>query len=153
MQEIWTALAASDLAEWMRLSRWGYATVSAGHVLGIALLVGAVVPLDLRLLGVWGTVPLDRLARVLLPVAGAGLGLAILCGALLFLAGPADYAATPVFVVKMGLVAIGIVAALVFSLHPLATVSVLRRRVAALVSLACWIPALVLGRFVAFAMN
>lgn len=153
MQDLWTALAGTDLAEWMRRARWGYAVVNTGHVLGIALLVGAIVPLDLRLLGAWPSVPLDRLARVLVPVAAAGLVLALVCGALLFLAAPADYAAAPVFRFKLVLVATGILAAVVAASRPLSAASVGQRRLAGAVSLACWIPALVLGRFVAFTMD
>ena len=82
------ALAATveglALAEWLRFSRWGYAAVNALHIFGIALLVGAIVPLDLRLLGLWRSVELAPLYRMLSRIAAAGLLLAIASGALLF---------------------------------------------------------------------
>ena len=54
-------MQASDLAVWLKASRWTYPAVNAGHLLGIALLVGAVVPMDLRLIGIWrGEVPIGR---------------------------------------------------------------------------------------------
>lgn len=44
------ALEATELARALRDSVWIYPLVNAGHILGVALLVGSIVPLDLRLL-------------------------------------------------------------------------------------------------------
>ncbi|HEX2479362.1 MAG TPA: hypothetical protein VHK45_08790, partial [Geminicoccaceae bacterium] len=63
MESVLDALVASAPAQWLRFSRWGYAAVNTTHVLGIALLVGAILPLDLRLLGLWRSVTLEPLAR------------------------------------------------------------------------------------------
>jgi len=57
------ALEGTALAQALRVSRWGCAAVNAGHVLGVALLVGAIVPLNLRLLGLWRGVPREPLVR------------------------------------------------------------------------------------------
>jgi hypothetical protein len=155
MEAALTALEASALAEALRFSRWGYAAVNAGHILGIALLVGALVPLDLRLMGLWPSVPAPLLARVLMPVAAAGLGLAVLCGALLFSAGATDYAGEPVFLAKLALVALGAGSALYAYRRAgpaLERWSPARRRLQAALSLACWLPALALGRAIAFVM-
>ena len=67
--------------------RWTYASVNAAHIVGIALLFGAIVPLDLRLMGWRRTVPIGTMARVLLPVAIAGLA-ALVAGLALFLSAP-----------------------------------------------------------------
>jgi hypothetical protein len=40
------ALEATAVAQFLKASRWTYPLVNAGHILGIALLVGAVVPMD-----------------------------------------------------------------------------------------------------------
>ena len=84
LAELLTALQNLEPVAALRASRWDYPLVNAGHIAGIALLVGAIVPLALRLLGAWRSVPLDLLARVLQPVALAGLALAVLCGFLMF---------------------------------------------------------------------
>ena len=105
MAEVLAALAASDFVTALRMSRWLYAGVNTAHVLGIALLVGAILPLDLRLLGFWPGVPRDYLVRVLVPVAATGLALALAAGALLFATRAPEYAALTVFRVKLGLVA------------------------------------------------
>ena len=83
------------------------------HLLGVALLVGAIVPMDLRLIGVWrGDVRLATVLRLLRPVAAAGAALAVLTGGLLFAVQATDYVALPLFCVKMALVALGLAHAL-----------------------------------------
>ena len=135
----------------MRFSRWGYAGVNAAHILGIALLVGAILPLDLRLLGAWRSVALEPLVRVLVPVAAAGLGLAVVTGALLFIARPVEYAATEIFLAKMALVAAGGAHALSLTFgRGLMRAGSARLRIAGAVSLSIWVAALICGRLIAF---
>jgi hypothetical protein len=164
METLTTFLETLPVAEWMRVSRWGYALASTAHVAGLALLVGSILPLDLRLLGIWRQgVPLAPLIRVLVPCAASGLVLALPSGILLFLAGPADYAATPLFLAKMALVALGIASALLT--HALAARgrqpdadmattlaghSPGRLRLAGAVSLVAWSSSLLCGRLLAF---
>ncbi|MBK0399033.1 hypothetical protein H0I76_07515 [Limibaculum sp. M0105] len=151
MEGGWSFVAETGLAEWVRVSRWGYAAISGAHILGIALLVGAIVPLNLRLLGLWPSQPLGPLWRVLKPAAIAGLSLAAVCGGLLFLAGPETYARAPVFQAKMAVIAVGTLSALWFTARVDLVASPLRvRRTAAIISLSCWLSALALGRLIAF---
>jgi len=148
---MWETLAALPPAEAMRTGRWLYAWVSAAHVAGLALLVGAILPLDLRLIGLRRDLPLAPLAALLVPTAATGLAVALVSGALLFLAGPADYAGRWLFWGKMGLVALGAGSALALHLGPgLALASPARRRLAGALSLAAWAPALLAGRMLAF---
>ena len=164
METLTTFLETLPLSEWMRVSRWGYALVNTAHVAGLALLVGSILPLDLRLLGILQRQePLAPLARVLVPCAASGLVLALSSGLLLFLAGPADYAAAPLFLAKMGLVTLGVVSALLThalaarnrqagadAAAALAGLSPRRLRLAGAVSLVAWSGALVCGRLLAF---
>jgi len=46
------ALAHSPLGQFMQTSRWGFAVVEMVHLLGLAVLGGSVLIVDLRLLGV-----------------------------------------------------------------------------------------------------
>ncbi|MEO7136030.1 MAG: hypothetical protein ABI024_17625 [Vicinamibacterales bacterium] len=148
------ALAASDIATSLRVSRWSYAAVNTAHVLGIAMLVGAIVPLDLRLLGFWRHVSREDLIRVLVPIAAAGLALAICAGALLFSVRAPEYAGIVFFRVKLVLVAIGVSTALTIHLlygFTLTGASRLQHRISAVVSMTCWLGALGCGRLIAFA--
>ena len=79
----------------------------------MALLVGAVVPMDLRLIGVWrGDVRLETVLRLLRPMAAAGAALAVPTGMLLFTVQATDYVALRLFFVKLALVALGLAHAL-----------------------------------------
>ena len=53
-----------------------YLLVNASHILGIALLVGGILSLDLRLMGFFRLVPVAVVAPFLSRIAAGGLGLA-----------------------------------------------------------------------------
>ncbi|MCW2309942.1 DUF2214 domain-containing protein [Rhodobium gokarnense] len=147
-------LGDTAVAHYLRFSRYGYAAVSAAHIFGIALLVGAVLPLDLKLLGFWKSADRLSLVRVLVPTAATGLVIAIASGVLLFSVQPADYLALPVFLAKMGIVAAGIVTAL--TLHArhglwLERSAQEKRFWLPGLSILWWLSALVCGRLIAFA--
>ena len=93
LQTLAENVQATGLSQTLRASLWLYPMVNTGHVVGIALLFGAIVPLDLRLLGAWRGVPVEHLARPLVTVAACGMTLALLTGSLLFATRPEDYGA------------------------------------------------------------
>jgi hypothetical protein len=153
------ALEATALAGALRGSVWAYPLVNAGHILGVALLVGAMLPLDLRLLGAWRSVPLAPLWRVLTRTAGAGLGLAIVFGSLLFITRATEYAASGLFLSKMVVVGVGTANALALrTLLPDAVAPMrsalekppVRVQLAGGISLAAWLTALTLGRLIGY---
>jgi len=160
MIEQWAAaLEATELAAALRNSVWSYPLVNAAHILGVALLVGSIVPLDLRLLGAWRSVPLAPLWGVLTRTAGIGLVLAIIFGTLLFITRATEYIASNLFIAKMLVVAIGTANALTLRIPSQAKISEItssrwklptRLRLAAGVSLAAWLAALTLGRLVGY---
>jgi hypothetical protein len=153
------ALEATALAGALRNSVWAYPLVNAAHILGVALLVGAMIPLDLRLLGAWRSVPLAPLWRVLTRTAGAGLGLAIVFGTLLFITRATEYAASSLFLSKMLVVGVGTANALavrmlvpdaIASMRPALEKPPVRVQLAGGLSLAAWLTALTLGRLVGY---
>ena len=157
--ELFAALEATALARTLRDSVWAYPLVNAGHIFGVALLVGAIVPLDLKVLGLWRSLPLGPLWHVLSRTAGAGLALAATCGVLLFITRASEYAASSLFLGKMAAVALGIANALAvrrfasasrFSTAHEIGRSGARLRVAAALSLLAWLTALALGRLVGY---
>jgi hypothetical protein len=152
-------LEATALARALRDSVWTYPLVNAGHILGVALLVGSIVPLDLRLLGAWRSVPLAPLWRVLRRTAAAGLVLAMVCGSLLFITRATEYAASGLFISKMAVVGTGTANALALRMiapdallraQPTADKPPARVQLAGGVSLAAWLVALTLGRLVGY---
>lgn len=140
MTELLAALEATALAQHLKVARWTYPLVNAGHILGIALLVGAVMPMDVAILR-------GRCAAVALlrPWAIAGFLLAAGCGALLFITQAGDYAENALFRLKLAFLGLLLLNAAV---HLNVTGKGLRR--AALVSLIGWPVVLILGRLVGF---
>jgi hypothetical protein len=139
----WAAtLEATALATALRQSVWAYPLVNAGHILGIALLVGSVVPMDLALLRRGTISPYAGLRGYAL----AGLVLAAMCGVLMFSVQARDYLQSPWFLAKIALVAL---AALNAVLH-LARGPQKTPRLVAAASLAFWIAALLCGRMIGY---
>ena len=64
------ALEASVLGEWMRGSSWAYPVVNLVHLLGLVLLVGPMLLLDLRLLGAGRLFVLPEVSAALKSRAG-----------------------------------------------------------------------------------
>jgi len=140
-------------AEYFRNARWGYGFLNAFHIFGVSLLIGATVPINLRLLGFWSNVQRADLMKVLVPIAATGLGLAIVAGVLLFSVRAQEYADLGVFQIKILLVLAGSISAV--SLHwtfgmILERLPPRRRINHAILSLLCWPGVLVLGRLIAF---
>ncbi|MFN0314177.1 MAG: hypothetical protein ACKVQA_03955 [Burkholderiales bacterium] len=152
------ALEATLLARALRDSVWVYPLVNAGHVAGVCLLVGSIIPLDLRLLGAWRSMPLAPLWRVLTRTAAAGLILAGIFGSLLFITRATEYAASPFFIAKMIVVVLAIANAIALRNVvpggpegiPAFGQPARRIRLAAGVSLLAWLAALTLGRLVGY---
>ncbi len=156
----WLAgLEATALARALRDSVWVYPLVNAGHILGVALLVGSIIPLDLRLLWAWRSVPLAPLWQVLTRTATAGLALAVIFGSMLFITRATEYAVSGFFIAKMAVVGAAIANALalhrvvpgeISSIGPATGKPSRRLRLAGGVSLAGWLIALTLGRLVGY---
>lgn len=157
LEALAAALHETSLSQLLRQSVWLYPLVNTAHLLGIAMLFGAIAPLDLRLLGCWRAVPLEPLARVLLPMAVSGLALAVLTGALLFATRPQDYVAEPLLALKLGLILAAVVNALLLRLSPAwgwlqggDGAPGRAWRVAALASMLLWLGAITAGRLIGY---
>ena len=154
LEEILTAIQNGQISQALKLSRWGYASANAAHIFGIALLVGAIVPLNLRLLGAWSRHSLPDLARVLVPMAMTGATLAVLTGMMLFTVRAKRYADVEFLQAKLALVATGLISAIVFHAAAgwwLDRAGPRQMRIHAAISLVCWIGALLCGRYIAYA--
>ena len=154
MEVLFAALEGTALAQALRSSRWGYAAVNTAHVFAIALLIGSVVPLNLRLLGVWRGISRQAVVRVLAPVAACGLILALLTGPLLFAVRAVEYSDIGFLQLKLAFIAVGILSTLALCrTHGFLLEDAPRTRlvVHAILSTGCWVGALVCGRLIAFA--
>ena len=93
------------------------------------------------------------MVRVLVPCAAAGLTLAVAAGLLLFSVRAGHYADLDIFRIKLLLILAGAAAAIALHLrHGLLLQSAPQRtlRMHAILSMTCWLGALVCGRLIAF---
>jgi len=86
-----------------------YLFVNAAHIASVGLLIGGILPLDLRLAGLIRGVPLAVIAPFLSRSAAIGLGLAIITGLWLFSVKPREYLENTAFLWKMALLALALV--------------------------------------------
>ena len=131
-----------------------YPAISALHILGIALLVGPIATVDLRILGFLGG-KLDEALADLVRVALAGFLVAATTGLFLASVRIGTYAVNPAFLTKMAILLMAGANALILRLGTgLADVrhQIGRRgaRLAAGLSLALWAGAVFTGRWIAF---
>ncbi|KQP18018.1 hypothetical protein [Pseudorhodoferax sp. Leaf267] len=129
---------------------WAYPALEAVHIVGIALLLGNLVALEMRVFGFAAALPAEALARLSLGLALAGFGLAAASGLLMFATQPLELIANRFFVVKMGLLALAGCNAGWF--HGRDSLRKLDRlaRVQMLLSTAIWLTVVVCGRWIAY---
>ena len=158
-----------DFLSWMEASTlgvsirqagpWAYAAINLAHILGVAALLGAVLVLDGRLLGLWRHVPLGLLSDATVPVAVTGLGVAIVAGIGLLSTNAGEYRGNPLLAVKFSAIGVGGLNALVLRLVPAwrdrhsRELSLREQRQLAVVggvSLCCWLTAATAGRMIAY---
>jgi hypothetical protein len=149
-------LSASFLAQALTASPTLYLFVNAAHILSIGILAGAILPLDLRILGFFRRFPLSVLGPFLSRAAMAGVILAMLTGMVLFTVKAPEYAANAAFLTKLGLLGGGIANALLLHAHAGWRTALKTERasvcvkVFATISLIGWIAAIVAGRWIGF---
>ena len=99
-------MESSPLSIWVRESNFGYYILLNAHAIGMALVVGVVLMLDLRLLGFARSVPLKVFDR-LLAVGWIGFAVNFASGAILFAAQGQRYMQNTPFLIKIGLILLG----------------------------------------------
>ena len=148
-------IEASALARALRGSGNLYMVVNATHILGIGILVGAILPLDLRILGVLRGPSLTVLGPFLSRMAGLGLGLAMLTGICLWSVRASEYLGNSAFRWKLALLASGL--ANVALLHRLGWGRLVATgradgttRLLSAISALVWLATLLAGRWIGF---
>ena len=153
-------LERSALGEFMRTSSlWTYPAVNLLHVFGIAALFGAVLIIDLRLIGVWRRIPLRSVTDVAVPVAASGFLLAIVTGAGLLATQATEYLGNPFLLIKFAAIAVGLANAAAVRASPtwqargrrdLSTSEQRRLSIVGAISLVSWVAAIAAGRLIAY---
>jgi Family of unknown function (DUF6644) len=109
LDRLWQMSYDSKLIDVMRNSKFAIPVIQSFHLFGITLLLGAIVILNFRMLGIGlKEIPLEVLAKQVWSWGTAGLILAICSGLLVFIPDPARYAANYSFLTKMSTLAVAI---------------------------------------------
>jgi hypothetical protein len=136
-------------------SIWAYPTILTLHTVGLAVLVGASAALDLRLLGFGAAIPVATFAPSF-RVMWIGFWLNAVSGAVLFTAEASTKGASAIFLWKLGVIALCVVnmwliRRVVFARPAAPATAGALPKLLALSSLALWVIAIALGRWMAYA--
>ena len=152
MTDLFASIEGSTLAAWVRESPsiWAYATILTLHTVGLAIVVGANVVVDLRLIGWAKGIPAHTL-RALFPIMWAGFAINFATGMLLFIADATTKSVQRVFGVKLACITLALIVARSMAKR-------LRQqddmpenlRTLAVLSLFLWVGAIVAGRLMAY---
>lgn len=151
-------LEQTPLGEGIAASRYWWAVLEGTHLLSLSLSVGLIVLTDLRLLGlILRDVPVSDVLRQLRPYALGAFAVTFASGFLVFWSEAGSLVATPLWPIKLLLIALGGLNALYFELcnarqpgrlqGPTPSASVRR---AALASLTIWGLVIICGRLLAY---
>ena len=136
---------------WIVTHAWAYPALEVLHIVGIALLLGNLVLLELRVWGFGPELPVRALARLALRLSLLGFAIIGASGLLMFAGQPEELLASRVFIVKMGLVLLAGLNALWF--HARGSLELLDRgaRIQTVMSMGLWLAVIICGRWIAYA--
>jgi uncharacterized membrane protein len=154
-------LQASSWAVFIHTKPWAFTTVEVVHVFAIAMVIGTIMIVDLRLLGLGSRKrAVAELSRQVLPFTWAAFVIAVVAGSLLFISRATDYFVNPMFWIKMALIVIAGINMVIFEFITVRSVKEWnldptpppQARLAGAISIACWVLVLVCGRLIAFTL-
>lgn len=150
-----TSLEESAFGVWVSTSLIGYPLMITLHAIGMAIMVGLSVALDMRLLGWFPGIPYTAINRFL-ALAWIGFTINLLSGTALFCMQAASYVQDGTFLLKMLFVTLGVIVAAFLQ-------GALNRNSAswgaaapgsikflAIISILFWVAAMVTGRLIAY---
>jgi len=138
---------------------WIYAIINLTHILGIATLLGAVIVLDVKLLGWPREGDVNSIVAVTVPLSIIGFVIAITSGVCMLATNGSDYAHNPFLPIKFSAIFLALVNAAIATRtaawQQRAQGGRSRRarihlRVTAAVSLVCWLSAASAGRMIGY---
>jgi len=160
LHEFMAWLEGSALGHLMRESGvWTYACVNLIHILGVASLFGALLVLDLRLLGLWRNVALRAISEPVVPIAVTGFLLAAMSGVCLLATKATEYVGNPFLYIKFPAIGLGLVNVAILNSqaawkqHRVRELSLHEQSRLAFVggiSLFCWLTAVTAGRMIGY---
>ena len=159
MWDVLTWIDGSPMAEEIRVSLWLFPALEIAHVAAIALVLGSIARVDLRLVGLASRHrSITEISREMLPWTWVGFALATVFGVLLFVGQPVRYVEVAFFDAKIILILLAGLNMLVFEYMTRRSVGrwdraptpPLQVRLAGGLSLAFWLSVVICGRLIGF---
>lgn len=159
--DLCTQLEDTGMGTLIRESRVIFPSIESLHVIAIAFVVGGISIVDLRLLDLASrSRPVTRLNADLLPWVWGAFALAVMTGLLMFSSLARSYCVNTFFQVKMGMLVLAGLNMLAFHAVTYRGVSKwdtvgrppTAARIAATISLLCWVVIVVCGRWIGFTL-
>jgi hypothetical protein len=145
-----STVAALDRFAWIASHPWLYPALEVVHIVGIALLLGSLLLVELRVWGLGAALAPMPLARLGLTVSLSGFALVLASGLTMFASQAADLIGHRFFLIKMGLIAVaGTNAALFHARGGMARLDGVARA-QTLLSLGLWLGVIICGRWIAY---
>ena len=151
---IW--IESTAFSTWMRESpsMFAFPAVLSVHTIGMGVVAGLAMALDLRVLGVAPEIPLGEM-RKFLPVLWIGFWANAISGVALLIAYPTKALTNPVFYLKLSLIAVALVllkamSRVLFDRPGRVDLRTSRLKALAISSLFCWIATITAGRLLAY---
>jgi hypothetical protein len=113
--ELLVWLENTSIANAIRTIPWLYPAFETGHYIGLSLLVGGIMLIDLRVLGMARSLPLKSMIG-LLPFVWAGFVINVITGTLLFIYGATSFGTNGAFLLKMAFMVLAGLNALAFDM-------------------------------------
>lgn len=157
MNELLYWMEQSALGQLMRDSTWLFPMAEILHFLGLSLLIGSLMVVDLRLLGIIRDMSFRVIYRYL-PVTLVGFAINMVTGLMFLFTDPFRYYPNIAFRIKMGLIVLAGLNALWFKFRVhTATLSApdnagsdLATKIVAVLSLLFWFAVIVMGRMIPY---
>jgi hypothetical protein len=135
---------------WIASHPIAYPALEVMHIVGIALLLGNLVLLELRVWGLGAELPMRPLARLALRLSLAGIALIVMSGLLMFASQPQELISNRTFLIKMGLIhAAALNAAWFHGRDSLGRADAVARA-QTLISTGLWLSVIICGRWIAY---
>lgn len=136
---------------WITTHTWAYPALEVLHILGIAMLLGSLLLLELRVWGATRELPLRALASLALRVSLLGFALAAASGSLMLASQWSELLGNRALNTKMVLLALAGANAMVFHARGGLDKADRIARLQTALSLGLWVLVVVCGRFIAYA--
>jgi len=155
---VFEALQNSEFSQWLLVSEWAYPILLTLHSLGLALLVGVLIVIDLRVLGIGRSIPMLPMKR-LMTLVWIGFAANASSGITLFVADAVKFVHSPAFLLKLSSIVIGVTIAALIGSSVLNAADAFDRgdrpmpvaaKAMATISILVWIGAIGFGRYMAY---